>query len=356
MTSDRSRFPPAVADARRRLVNLVAFLLLVVFGTLWLVHVSRAQPHEFGEAGYPVEAGHPVEASHPVDVGSSAAVGSQDRKSARPEPTNRCYLGVVIADASIDVVAETGGRIEAILVQAGDRVMQGTAVAQLESATVRHRLAIEQRGLEQAEAELASQKVEVDQAARTHQRRLALEGLLSREEAERAEAELTRAEHHLAAARAARDQAKARIAQLEGDLVKMTLRAPFTGTVARRYLEPGTMALPGTAIVRVISDAVSRVRFAVPPAHARALAIGTPVRIETEGLRGNLRAEVHHRGPEIDTASGMVLVESRLVESAVAGDAASPLPPGTVVRVSPSTPTEASPSCLGVPSNLGTRG
>jgi RND family efflux transporter MFP subunit len=253
-----------------------------------------------------------------------------------------CYLGVVIAREAVDVAAEMEGAVKEMRVRVGDAVERGAEIAALDTVTLRHQLAIERANLASAEAQERRHAIDASQSAQEHQRRLALEGVLSKEEEEAARFRLETAEVMLEAAVAEVTQVEARIDQLESTLERARIRAPFAGTVAQRYLDPGARVSPGTPVVRLLSSGGLLARFAVPPEEAPRVPVATPVRVEVEDLGVALAGVVEHQAPEIDAASQMVFVEARLETP---GEA-SHLPSGAVARVSVARAGALFGSCL----------
>lgn len=257
-----------------------------------------------------------------------------------PQPVPECYLGVVLAREEVDVTSEVGGTLEELTVRVGDALQHGERIARLDTRTLIHRLAVERAALEAARAEKRRQALEVERTAQEHQRLLALEGLLSQAETENARFQHEMAQARLEGTEAEVQRARARLTQLESDLERSELRAPFEGMVTRRYMDPGTLVAPGTAVIRLISSTNLLVRFAVPPEAVKSFPISTEARLELEQLGITATATVEHLAPEIDAASRMVFVEARLEGSAHT------IPSGAVARVSILAGAD-SPSCLG---------
>lgn len=222
------------------------------------------------------------------------------------------YLGVVLAEETVDLAAEIDGTLDGVTVRVGDAVQRGQVIAQLDTASLDHQLTIERATLRTAQAEQRRQDIDAGRAQQELQRRLALEGLLSKEEEERARFQLESARATSEAAAAEVTRVQARLAQLETRLQRSAIRAPFEAVVSQRYLDPGTVVRPGTPIVRLISSGELIARFAVPPDEVGRLPVGTPVRIEVETLSQPLFGAVEHVAPEIDAASQHVFLEARL--------------------------------------------
>lgn len=284
----------------------------------------------------------PVDPPGPDDATSGAQqwVRTLDpaAKDVGPEPgivdtgAEEGYLGVVLANGSVDVLAEVDGRVQEVLVRPGDRVLAGQVVAQIDSESIGHRLTAERGSLALVLAEVKSFAAQLEHSKRQLERRRSLGGLFSREELENSEMLVETSMYRFQVAEAEEAQGRARVRELERQLDQAVVRAPFRGDVAVRYLDPGALASRGTPLLRVVSTDASRLRFAVPPDRAAQLVPGTPVRVEVASLARVAAATVERRAPEIDAASEMVFVEAELQPTFMPED--QPLPPGAVARVS----------------------
>lgn len=244
-----------------------------------------------------------------------------------PEPAANTTAGAFIVapgkveatSEDIDLGFEIPGRIEAVLVDEGDRVTEGQVLARLDDsvqqaarASAVARLAMARAELDrvlngarteerrEADAARAQAQVAFDQARLEADRRrnLFTDGVIAREEFERAERDERLAKARLdeaterartvqadartderARAEAAVALAQAQIAEVDAQLSKTTLRAPQDGVVVRRYRRTGetnsfdrretlvfTMANPDTLRVRVDVDEteISRVSVGQP--------------------------------------------------------------------------------------------
>lgn len=247
-------------------------------------------------------------------------------------PQQPGYLGVVVARESVDVAAEVAGRVESVVVRPGDRVERGDLVARLDRRELAQGLVMAEASLSAVEAEVERSRVELQEARTRYERRAKIPDTFSREELAAAELEMQTAEaaHQAAVARA--NEQKARVGQLRDGLQRTDVRAPFGGTVALRYLDPGATAAAGSPLVRLITSDELLVRFAVPPEEAAALGEGAAVDIALETTGGTVPGQVVQVSPEIDSASQMVFMEARLASQQAGG---SPVRSGLVARVHP---------------------
>jgi membrane fusion protein, multidrug efflux system len=267
------------------------------------------------------------------------------REAASPgTPAGSCYLGVLLASESVELVAEVAGRVRQVAVRPGDAVAAGALLATLTADGLRDELAIEQANLAGARSDLAAAEVEVRRAGEEHRRRLALAELVSRETIAAAAFELEAATRRRDGVVADVAAAGARLDRLQRELAGAEVRAPFAGTVAARYVDPGGAVTHGTPLVRLIGGGPLRVRFAVPPAEADRLRPGQPLTVALESPALTRRATLERIAPEIDAASETVFAEARIAAPAAAEAG---LPSGALVRVSPLVPDGA--SCFAPP-------
>jgi RND family efflux transporter MFP subunit len=181
--------------------------------------------------------------------------------------------GEVVVDALIEAVyqstvsAQTSGRITEVLVDVDDYVTKGDVLVRFRDN--------EQR----AAVKAADARVEESRAAFDRMQELLAKKLVSQADYDKAQAALK-------AASAAREQAQE---QLEHTVV----RAPYSGIVVKRNVEPGESASPGKPLMTGLSLESLRAVANVPQAHidtvrqlqrARVLLSGTPVR-SVDGAR-----------------------------------------------------------------------
>jgi RND family efflux transporter MFP subunit len=255
------------------------------------------------------------DASPPPAATPSARPASAPASVPSAPPARKGWIGVLVARESVDVTAESPGRVLAVHVKIGDRVRRGDRIATLDTRVVAQDLEMARSSLRAAEAEERRSADELAEARARNERRQANPDFFSKEDlAEVAlQAKTAVAAHEVAQARVA--EQRARIRQLEAGLAQNEVRAPFDGRVAERFADAGALVGPGTAVVRLISAGDLLVRAAVPPEEARALHAGdsVAVTVRTQDLR--LPGTVERVAPEVDAASQMVLIEVRLTPS-----------------------------------------
>lgn len=221
------------------------------------------------------------------------------------------WVGVVVPARAVDVKSEVQGEVLDVRVRVGDHVAAGDLLATIDDKEARD-------ALRQVRARLRSHQAELEAADVTTQhlttklaqvRRLAAQGHAPPEAVVDAEYELEHARQARARSAALRAEQEVAAVQVRERIEKTEIRAPFSGLVASRRVEPGDKVAWGTRVVRLISDDTLRLKFAVPAADAAMLEIGD----EVEGRIGDefVAAIVEEVSPEIDPAAQLVVVRAR---------------------------------------------
>ena len=276
---------------------------------------------------------------------------------------DREFSGVVRAKRSSDLAFERSARIMKLYFDDGDLVGEDQVIAELDTRDLNHLkdqvqaqidnakavLAELNAGprkevIDSARADVAAFQAEVKLASDTMQRRDSLRrnGAISDEEWDQAEsnfnarkARLDSAEKKLeelvagirkekkTAQAALVRQLEAQLAQVELDINKSKLRAPFTGKIAARFADEGVIASLGSPIVRLTEHTNLEAIIGLPPALVPSLEIGQ----ELEATSGKLsfKARLIRILPETDNATRTVPVIFQVNSSQVK--------PGQIVRI-----------------------
>jgi RND family efflux transporter MFP subunit len=171
------------------------------------------------------------------------------------------------------------GTITSVLVKEGDVVGAGQILARIDARDLAAKDA--QVAASLAEAQAVRRDAET-QAGRM--RALYVDSAATRVQLDAAETGLARADATVRTAHAAADE-------LHAVSAYATIRAPFAGTVTRRFVDPGAFATPGSPIM-VLEDATRlRVRANVVPALARGIARAQRMEVTLEGTNASAVVE-----------------------------------------------------------------
>lgn len=225
--------------------------------------------------------------------------------------------GTLAAKSRVGLKPKLPGRLERVLVDVGDRVSAGQAVATIDRGEVDAQVdasvaavAVANAALESAEASLANAVTEHDRA-----KNLFESGALPRQRLDAAETA-----HRAAVAQ--RDLAKANKAQAEATLRRTrevqrdtTLYAPVAGFVVERNYDPG--AIPGDLPVVVVADLRQlKLEAGVSELEAGRLKLGLPATIAVQAkpgqtFSGRLAAIV----PEVDERNRHFRIDVRVANA-----------------------------------------
>jgi RND family efflux transporter MFP subunit len=201
------------------------------------------------------------------------------------------------------VSALVPGRIARVMVVEGNSVKEGQALAELDGTLLRD----QER---QAEAAVAQAKANLDHARAAAQRE---EGLLSRGISSRKEVEDARTQ--LAVNTAALSQAQAGLTSAQSQLSRSVLRAPFAGTVVKRFVAAGEQ-VDGTSaqpVVEVAQIAALELMGTVPAGRLSEIKTGEAFSFETNAAANTkFTARVVSILPAVDPATNNGTVRIRM--------------------------------------------
>ncbi len=228
--------------------------------------------------------------------------------------------GELVAEAAA-LSPRVAGRLESVRVRPGDRLEAGETVAVIDAAELVRERQEQSEQIRVLEANLRRARARLDEASSELARgsELAASNLISAQELERLQAQLATMKAEAGAVAAQIEQAQARAARLDEQLAETQVRAPFTGTVAERFLDPGAVVQPGTPIVRLVQDRPLLVQFRAPERLLGRLVVGAPFTVTTQatGAQEFAGAVVRISG-EVARTDRSVLVEGELGEQSPA--------------------------------------
>ena len=225
----------------------------------------------------------------PVDIARVTATDAADRYEAG---------GVVRARTSATIMSRILAPVRERRVSAGDRVRAGQVLVVLDArdltASARAADAMARgarQGASAALSDLRAAESALELAAASHGRIAALHARASAtaQELDEARAALRAAESRVAGARARADQAGDAVAQSAAgrDAASATasfsvLTAPFDGLITETLVDPGSMAAPGTPLLRMEDARAFRLEVQVDESRVRHVAQGAAVAVVLE--------------------------------------------------------------------------
>lgn len=171
----------------------------------------------------------------------------------------RAWEGVVEAVQQATLSAQTNGRVAAVERDVNDRVAAGDVLVRLSAVE-------QQAGVDAARAQLRAAEATATEADANYRRfaNLAKDQFVSK-------AQLDQARMARDSATAARDAARAQLANAGQQTGYTTVRAPYAGIVATRDVEPGESVGLGQTLMTVFAPGALRIDVAVPQSEAEAI-------------------------------------------------------------------------------------
>ncbi len=179
--------------------------------------------------------------------------------------------GALVPAREARIRAEVSGRVTATLVEAGQPVSAGTVLGRIDDTALRDDVLSAKSALTTAELTVTQADRELERA-----RTLATAGALAARDVETAERAALQA-------KAALDDAKARVAAREKALDNTVMRAPFAGVVSERQVNTGDIVSPGAALFTVVDPSSLRLEGSVPAAAAGRVTVGARVDFVVNG-------------------------------------------------------------------------
>lgn len=158
------------------------------------------------------------------------------------------------------------GTITAVAVREGDYVQAGAILARIDARDLSAKDGQVRAGIAEAEAMRAEAETHVNRM-----RTLYREDAASKAQLDAAETAYARSKAAVAAARAADEELGAIAAY-------STIRAPFAGTIVRRFVDAGAFAAPGSPLLTIQDARRLRVSVTAAPAAVHAVRRGSQVR------------------------------------------------------------------------------
>lgn len=222
--------------------------------------------------------------------------------------------GELSSNERTDLAANAAGRVVKTFVERGDHVAQGAILAQLDTRSAALSRA-------EAEANVTSATEQLKNARADCQRYVSLlaKGAITQQEYDK---QSTSCQTQAASEEAAR----VRAAEAVQTLTDSSIRAPFGGVIAERFVHVGDYVHADTRVVTLLVDDPLRLELTVPEANVGSVHPGLAVSFQTVGYPGRVfTALVKYMGGEIREATRDLVVE------AITGNSDHALLPGMFV-------------------------
>ncbi|MEZ6055764.1 MAG: efflux RND transporter periplasmic adaptor subunit [Planctomycetaceae bacterium] len=155
----------------------------------------------------------------------------------------------------VELRSRVSGYIVALPYDLGDEVPAGVAAISLDESDQFELIQQAEAALKVAEAELAAQQSQRQQAQRqlVRYQELAREGATTSQQLEEAQALVEVADANAALQRALVEQKQSEVSRVKLGLQDLHIKSPIAGTVAMRYASLGDLAKPDTPLLRLVN-------------------------------------------------------------------------------------------------------
>jgi membrane fusion protein (multidrug efflux system)/multidrug efflux system membrane fusion protein/cobalt-zinc-cadmium efflux system membrane fusion protein len=182
--------------------------------------------------------------------------------------------GTLKPRAAVQVVSEVPARLLRLLRDEGAAVSKGEVIAVLDDTDTR---LLKERA--SAAAAVAEANREHAVAERDRANNLLKTGGIT-------DKDHLAAQVNLQVAEASWRQAKAEVAIAAQQLARCAVRAPFSGRVAKRLVDVGTMLAVGTPVVMLVDNSVLEFRASVPSSDLAKVRVGSSARVTVDSMPG----------------------------------------------------------------------
>jgi len=207
--------------------------------------------------------------------------------------------GSLLARRESQIGAQVTGRVERVMVSVGDRVTADQPLFEIDPETYRAAVAQAAAGLELARAQRQQSEADLGRA-----RALRAQDLVPQQQ-------LDRIATQLAVARAQEKQALEAVAMAQQNLDKTVARAPYAGSISKRLVDEGTMALtmPQTIVVVLQETDVLEARVGIPESQLSLVKPGDKAYLHVQGVPDPIETSVSAVSDSIDPQTRTYLVK-----------------------------------------------
>ncbi|WP_417579790.1 efflux RND transporter periplasmic adaptor subunit [Pelagibacterium sp.] len=207
------------------------------------------------------------------------------------------FTGSVRPARRADISAQVAGIAIEVHVQSGDRVEQGDVFVEIDATDL-------ELQLRQQQATLSSTQIQLDAARQMldRTRSLADRGLSPQATLDGAIAEVDGLEASIASL-------QSQVEQVHTNIERTVIRAPFSGTISGRMVEPGQVVGQGAPVVSLVDLSRLTVDAMVPLARSAVIELGQVASLQVQGLDGpDLEATVERINPIAEQGTRSVVV------------------------------------------------
>ncbi|HEY0684097.1 MAG TPA: efflux RND transporter periplasmic adaptor subunit [Steroidobacter sp.] len=268
-------------------VGIIVALLAIAGAIAWFAMRDPAASPAAAAPGTPAAAAAPIELAA-VDV---ASVESRVLSRALP------LSGSIAPFVQATLKSKVGGEVEQLRLREGQDVREGDVIARVDTRNLQAQYDREAAAVDKARADLDLARLNRDK-----NRALLEQKFISQNTFEQTESAYAASVASFKLA-----EAQARVAKINLD--DAVIRAPFSGTVAKRLVQPGEKVSPDSEIVTLVDLKQMVLEAAVPSAEIPAVRVGQKVHFRVSGFGDRTFAgEVQRINPMTADGSRSIMI------------------------------------------------
>ena len=207
------------------------------------------------------------------------------------------FSGSLAPVVQTTVKSRVAGEVSRVLVREGESVAAGQVLAQVETADLQSRLDAQQASLEEARA-----RYDIAEKNRTNNMALLHQKFISQNAYD-----TTLSVHDAAAASVRSAEAQVRIAQKA--MNDATVRAPFSGIVARKLANAGEKVGIDSPLFALVDLGVMEIEAPAPASEIPSIKVGQPVSFRVDGFAGRkFDGQIERINPQAEQNSRAITV------------------------------------------------
>jgi membrane fusion protein, multidrug efflux system len=254
-------------------------------------------------------------ASEASPIVSLKAAAPSASAVAPPQEDSFVASGPIVVENQVDILAQREGMVAEILADVGNAVHKGQLLARLDDRQLAAQRDAAAAKVLSSEADLKDWQAETEMAEADFKRAQQMHdaGINTQEELDHARYKYVGSQYEIEKAKNELDNAQANLRDLQLELQKTRIEAPFEGVVARRYVRVGQKVASGDRLFWVSAVAPLLVKFTLPERFMGRVKKGDEVYVSSAAAPETQHpAKVIQMSPVVDPASDSIDVMAEL--------------------------------------------
>jgi RND family efflux transporter MFP subunit len=235
-----------------------------------------------------------------------------------PIPADEVFLasGPIVVENQVDVAAQREGVVARIMAEPGTRVKRGQILGTLDDRQINADLEAARAKTRSIEADKKNWESEAKVLESDYERAQKMwdAQLITKEQLEHAKFKAESDQWDVKRVQELLANAQATQRSLQLELEKTSIRAPFEGLVARRYVRAGQRVALGDRLFWVTATAPLQVRFTLPEKFLGRVKTGLELGLTSPDLPSERhKARIIQLSPVVDPSSGTIDVVAEVI-------------------------------------------